>query len=381
VQIEIASRYPEKLNPMTELVLNKLREDGDFIDIEDSRPLPGIDWEMKVDRVQAAKFGLDISLIGQYIRLVTNGLEIAEYRPNDSDDEIDIVIRHETDERSLDQLERVRIETGNGSVPISSFVTREPIPATGTINRTDQRRVVIVKADLPPGVNINEKVEGLKQWMSENRNLLDPAVQFNFKGEDEDQRESQEFLMVAFGVALFMMAVILVTQFNSFYSAALILSAVIMSTIGVLLGLLITGQPFGIVMGGVGVIALAGIIVNNNIILIDTHDHLKLKFSGAEAIIRTGAQRLRPVLLTTGTTVLGLLPMVFQLNIDFIGREVSIGAPSTQWWVQLSTAIAFGLTFSTILTLIVTPCALMVRENFMAWRARPKGFSRKSEEF
>ena len=165
------------------------------------------------------------------------------------------------------------------------------------------------------------------------------------------------------------MAIILVTQFNSFYSAFLILTAVIMSTIGVFIGLLITGQPFGIVMNGIGVIALAGIVVNNNIVLIDTYDRLKLQISDPlEAILRTGAQRMRPVLLTSATTILGLLPMVLSTNIDFLTRQVSVGAPSTQWWTQLATSIAFGLGFSTVLTLVVTPAALMVRVNFRRWR-------------
>jgi multidrug efflux pump len=139
-----------------------------------------------------------------------------------------------------------------------------------------------------------------------------------------------------------------------------------MSTIGVMIGLMVTGQPFGIVMTGVGVIALAGIIVNNNIVLIDTFDHLRHQYGDTmdirEIILRTGAQRLRPVLLTTITTVIGLMPMVLQLNIDFISRKTSFGAPSMQWWVQLSTAIVFGLSFSTVLTLVVTPSALMWRE-------------------
>jgi len=173
------------------------------------------------------------------------------------------------------------------------------------------------------------------------------------------------------------MAIILVTQFNSFYSGFLILSAVIMSTVGVLLGLLVTGQPFGIVMSGVGVIALAGIVVNNNIVLIDTYDRLRLIEPDAKlAVLRTGAQRLRPVLLTTVTTILGLLPMVLKVNIDFFSRQITIGAPSTQWWTQLSSAIAFGLAFATILTLVVTPSALMVRANmrdrldrWAKWRA------------
>ena len=257
----------------------------------------------------------------------------------------------------------MRIETNQGSVPISNFVTRVPQSAIGTINRVDQNRVFTIKANVKNGININEKVVGLKEQLLENREKFDPRVQINFTGEDEDQMEAQQFLMKAFVIALFAMAVILVTQFNSFYSAALILFAVVMSTIGVMIGLLITGQPFGIVMSGIGIIALAGIVVNNNIVLIDTFDnHMKRGLQTRDAIMITGAQRLRPVLLTTVTTILGLMPMVLQLNIDFINRVVSQGAPSTQWWVQLSTAIVFGLTFSTILTLIVTPSALMFRE-------------------
>ncbi len=368
VQIQIASRFPEKLEPTTELVLRALDEIGDFRDIEDSRPLPGIDWNLKVDRSQAAKFGLDITTIGYYVRMVTNGLIVAEYRPDDADDEIDIVIRHEKDRRTLDQLDQVRIFTADGkSVPISSFVTRSPKPAIGTISRADQRRIITVKADLPPGMNTTAKVEDIRSWLKNNQDKLDPAVEIEFKGDDEEQRKSQEFLMNAFGVALFMMAVILVTQFNSFYSALLILSAVIMSTIGVMIGLMVTGQSFGIIMTGTGVIALAGIIVNNNIVLIDTFDHLKKTYGDRmdtrELILRTGAQRLRPVLLTTVTTVVGLMPMVLQMNIDFFSRELSVGAPSTQWWVQLATAVVFGLSFSTVLTLVVTPSALMLRDS------------------
>jgi multidrug efflux pump len=159
------------------------------------------------------------------------------------------------------------------------------------------------------------------------------------------------------------MAIILVTQFNSFYQALLILSAVFFSTIGVLLGLLITDQPFGIVMSGVGVIALAGIVVNNNIVLIDTYNRQRQRGRDAiEAVLRTGALRLRPVMLTTATTILGLLPMVLGVNIDFIGREISVGAPSTQWWTQLATAVAGGLAFATLLTLVMTPCLLLLGE-------------------
>lgn len=193
---------------------------------------------------------------------------------------------------------------------------------------------------------------------------LDPRVKLKVRGENEEQNESEVFLKNAFLVALFVMGIILVTQFNSFYQAFLILSAVVFSTVGVFLGLLILQQTFGIVMSGIGVIALAGIVVNNNIVLIDTYNVLcQQGIAPREAILRTGAQRLRPVLLTTVTTILGLMPMVLQINIDLFNRQVDIGAPSTQWWVQLSTAVAGGLAFATVLTLILTPCLLALRVN------------------
>ena len=382
IQIQVGSRFPELLPSAVDFIRKEMEARGHFLDIEDSRPLPGIQWQLQVDRAQASKFNMDISVIGQYVRMVTNGLQVAEYRPDDSDEEIDILVRHPTEERTLDQLDRVRIDSNGQSIPVQNFIRREAKPAIGTINRSEQKRIMTIKADVPPGDNINAHVEEMKAWIEENRDRFDSNIEITFRGEDEDQREAQAFLMKAFIVALFIMAIILVTQFNSFYSALLILSAVIMSTIGVFIGLMIIQQPFGIVMSGIGVIALAGIIVNNNIVLIDTFDYMRKEFGNRmdtrELILRTGAQRLRPVLLTTVTTVLGLMPMVLQMNVDFVGREVSIGAPSTQWWVQLATAVACGLTFSTILTLVVTPAALMEREKMGQRWAACKSFVGKT---
>ncbi|MBT6139515.1 MAG: efflux RND transporter permease subunit [Rhodospirillaceae bacterium] len=337
--------------------------------IEDDRDIPGIEWRLTVDRAQAAKFGADIALIGKYVQLLTKGLKITEFRPNDSDEEVDAVVRYPTAYRKLDQMLRLQVQTSVGLVPISSFVSWEPAAKVGTIKRVDAHQAMTVKADVLPGVLADAKARELRAWLE--TNPLPASVSYVFKGEDEEQRKAQAFLGKAFGVALFIMALILVTQFNSFYSAFLILSAVIMSTIGVLIGLILTGSPFGIVMSGIGVIALAGIVVNNNIVLIDTFDRLKARSNNvADAILRTGAQRLRPVMLTTVTTILGLTPMAMQANIDFFSRQVTIGAPSTQIWVQLSTAIVFGLGFATVLTLIVTPSALMFRENLAAAAAR-----------
>jgi multidrug efflux pump len=177
--------------------------------------------------------------------------------------------------------------------------------------------------------------------------------------------------MKAFGIALFIIGMILLTQFNSIYQTALILTAVIFSTVGVLLGLLIVDQPFSIIMSGIGVIALAGIVVSNNIVLIDTYNEFRGRGMPAqEAVLRTGATRLRPVLLTTFNGVLGLLPMVFKVNIDFFTRDITAGGPSADWWQQLSLAIAWGLTFATLITLLLTPCLLMLGARFEAWRER-----------
>ncbi|WP_020594185.1 efflux RND transporter permease subunit [Kiloniella laminariae] len=362
IQIEVSSDDPSGVYPTARLIANHLQESEDFIDIEDGLPIPGIEWRIDVDRAQAAKFGADISLIGSYIRMVTNGMKLGSYRPDESDEEIDLVVRLPRDYRSIEHLDQIKIQTNVGLIPISNFITRTAFPKVGLINRVDSKRVATVKSDIRPGLLADDMVRQMESWLATQN--IDPSVRVEFKGENQDQQESQDFLVKAFGVALFMIAIILVTQFNSFYSAFLILSAVIMSTIGVLIGLLITGQPFGIVMSGIGVIALAGIVVNNNIVLIDTYDYVATKFEDQkEAIIRTGAQRLRPVLLTTVTTILGLMPMVLSTNIDLINRTVQIGGPSTQWWTQLATAIAFGLFFATILTLVITPCSLMIRSN------------------
>ncbi len=369
VQIEIGSEYPDLIEPTAKRVAAALEEIGGFVDVEDGRPAPGIEWEIQVDRAQAAKFGADVTLIGSYVRMITNGMKLGDYRPDGSNKEVDIVARLPAADRNITQLDQIRVQTAMGMVPISNFVTRTAKPKVGLLRRVDGRRTMTVKADVAPGVLVDNKVGEVRAWLSAAD--IDPRITVSFKGEDKEQQEAQQFLVKAFGIAIFLMAIILVTQFNSFYSAFLILSAVVMSTIGVMIGLLVIDQPFGIVMSGIGVIALAGIVVNNNIVLIDTFDRLKHTApTPTEAILRTGAQRLRPVLLTTITTILGLTPMVLGMNVDFISREVLLGAPSTQWWRQLSTAIAFGLTFATVLTLIVTPCALMLRANVAAWRDR-----------
>ena len=366
VQIELSSRFPELLTPAAFAIEQKLLSMDGLVDVEDSLPLPGIDWVFEVDRAQAAKYGASISSVGSTIRLATSGIKLSTFRPTDTDDEIDIRARFPERYRTLDQVRHIRIKTDAGLVPLSNFVTMSPKAKVGTVSRTDAKRIVMIKADVAEGVLADNKVKDIQAWLAAAD--LDPRINVRFKGEDEEQAKAKAFLSKAFGVALFLIAIILVTQFNSFYSGFLILSAVVMSTIGVFIGLLVTGRPFGIIMGGIGVIALAGIVVNNNIVLIDTFDRLKKTTATVrEAILLTGAQRLRPVLLTTVTTMLGLLPMTFNVGLDFINRGVVIDAPANQLWVPLSISIVWGLGFSTVLTLIITPSALMVRANVAAW--------------
>ncbi|MGM0560666.1 MAG: efflux RND transporter permease subunit [Pseudomonadota bacterium] len=366
IQIRVSSTDPGRIEPVVDRILTAMEDIGGFVDLEDGKPLPGIEWEMTVDRAQAAKFGADVTLIGSYVQMATKGLEIGTYRTDESDEEIDIVVRYPRERRNVSQLNNIRVETDAGLIPVSNFVELQPSQKVSQLRRVEGNRTMTIRSDVEPGILPDDKVQEIREWLETAD--IDPAVSISFTGEDEEQREAQNFLVKAFMIALFLMAIILVTQFNSFYSAFLILSAVVLSTIGVMLGLLVTGQPFGVVMSGIGVIALAGIVVNNNIILIDTFDRIKLEAATPlDAILRTCAQRFRPVMLTTITTILGLLPMVFAANIDLLEGTASLGAPSSQWWTQLATAIVFGLTFSTLLTLLVTPSALLFRENLAQW--------------
>ncbi len=363
IRLEFSSRFPEILDRSVADVHALMETHAGIINIEDSRPLPGIEWQIKVDRAEAARFGADVSLVGAMVQLVTNGIKIGEYRPDDSDHEIDIRVRYPESSRSLAQIDELRIPSQQGLVPISTFVERVPAQKVSNIRRTDMRRTMSIDADVAPGYLVNDLVAELREELPDLG--IDPRVSMTFGGSTQDQEEDQAFLARAMLMALAIMAIILVTQFNSIYQAGLILTAVLFSTGGVLLGHLIMGKPFGVIMSSVGVITLAGIVVNNNIVFIDTYNVLRSRGEKAfDAVLRTCAIRLRPVMLTTVTTIVGLMPMVLGININLIDREVSIGAPSSQWWTQLASSVAGGLAFATMLTLLLTPSLLMIQANF-----------------
>ncbi len=358
VQVEISGRELATLSATVATVREHMQSLGGFVDIEDDRSLPGIEVRAEVNHREAARYGADIGLIGNAVQMLTQGIRLGGYRPDDADEEVDIRVRFPFDERNLAQLGTLRVPTAFGLVPINNFVDFQPAPRTGIIRRVDGRRTLTVDADVAPGLLVDDQVRRLRAALAEES--LPEGVILRFRGQAEDQAEAVSFLQVAFLLSVFLMFMILVTQFNSLYQAMLVLSAIVFSTAGVLLGLLLRNEPFGIVMSGIGVIALAGIVVNNNIVFIDTYNVLRRSgLEPMEAALRTGAQRLRPVLLTTITTILGLLPMVIMLTVDFFGRDVSLGAPSTQYWVQLATAISGGLLVATPLTLLFTPAMLV----------------------
>ena len=370
IQVQLGGLDPEALPAAARKVATILARRAEIQDLDDGQPLPGIDWKVNVNQAEAAKFGASPATVGTALQLVTNGVKATEYRPSNSDKSVDILVRFPEDRRSLDQIDELRVQTPAGSVPIGNFVERLPAPRVGYINRVAGNRVMTVSANVAQGVQTAKVQEEIAQELA--KTDLGSGVTWRLKGEDEERAKASAFLLKAFGTAMFLIFAILLAQFNRLTSVGLVLSAVILSTIGVLLGLMVMGQPFGVVMTGIGVIANAGVIVNNNIVLIDTYDRLRREGVEAyDAIIETCRERARPVVLTAVTAILGVLPIAFGVNIEFLSREISVGAPATQWWISLSTAIVFGLGFATILTLIVTPAALMaieiMRQKREAW--------------
>lgn len=378
VRLEITSNNYDEVAAATNRV-RRYFEDGiaDLIDIEDNLPLPGIEWEITVDRAEAGRFGTNVAQVGSMIQLVTNGLLIGNYRPDDSDDEVDIRLRLPEGQRSIDRIDQLRIQTAKGLVPLSNFVERTAQPKVSTITRANGRFSMGVKAnvDESKGILPDDKVKEVGEWLD--AQTWPAGIQYRFRGADQEQKEAGAFLGKAAIAALFLMFIILVTQFNSFYQTALTLSTVLMSAIGVLLGMMVTGQTFSIIMTGTGIVALAGIVVNNAIVLMDTYNRLRENgLHAVDAVLRTSAQRIRPILLTTVTTIMGLVPMAMMINIDFFNRTISQGGITAIWWVQLSTAVIFGLAFSTLLTLVLIPTLLAMptvyADSFNGWRERRK---------
>ena len=364
LQVEISGTDSKNLLSTAGKIRTFLESRQDiFRSIEDTMPLPGIEWDVSVDREAAARFGADIASVGSVIQMVTDGVLIGHYRPDDSDEEIEIRARLPAADRSLAQLDQLRVRTNSGNIPFTNFMTRDANSEIGSISRIDGFRTFLVSADttidpntgLPYLAQIGEEAFGL--WMK--TQTMPSGVKVRLRGANEETQEATAFLGVAMIASLLLMFIILLLQFNSIYFTIITLSTVVLSTIGVLLGMVLTGQTFSVIMSGTGVVALAGIVVNNSIVLIYTYQRLhETGLNKVTAILKTSGQRLRPILLTTITTMIGLFPMAIQASVDVVNRTIQVGEPTSAWWVQMATAIIFGLGFSTLLTLILVPVML-----------------------
>ena len=369
IQLELRAVNWADLLEATAMARARIDSTPGIANVDDTRPLPGIDWQITVDRAAAGRFGADVATVGPMVQLVTRGAILGTYRPDDSDEELEIRMRFPEGDRQLSTLDQLKVPTANGPVPLSNFITRKPVPRLEQVQRREGVRFFLIRADVaadaPAGVSDITIINELERWIEQDRPF--PAgVTARFTGDREEQQDSMAFLATAFAGALGLMFLILLAQFNSLYNSVLVLSAVVMSVAGVLVGMLVMGQKFSIIMTGTGIVALAGIVVNNNIVLIDTYQELRRRLSPLEAIIRTAEARIRPVLLTTITTMAGLTPMMMATSLDFATGTMQVGAPTALWWVQLATAVVFGLGIATILTLVVTPAALAAR----VWVAR-----------
>jgi multidrug efflux pump len=358
IQVQLAATDPTGLNDYAKEVAAAVAKVPGVIDLSDGLPPPGIDWALQVDRSKAAQYGISPTSVGTVVQLVTTGLKLTDYRPAGADDAVDIRLRLPEDRRTLSTLDELRVQTAQGSVPISNFVTRKPEPTVGILNRIDGKRTITIQANVASGLQVAAVQADVAKVVGA---MAKPGVDWKLAGSNEDSAEAGAFLMNAFGAAIFMIFIVLLAQFNKFTSVLMVLSCVVMAMIGALLGMLATGQAFVIVMSGIGMIALAGVVVNNNIVLIDTYDRLREEgWDKLEAVLQTCRERARPVVLTALSAILGVLPIAFGLGLEIFHRETTINAPSTQWWIALSSAIVFGLAFATALTLIVTPSMLMI---------------------
>ena len=368
VHLRLKGHDLEILGEAIETVRERFEATEGIIDIDDTRPLPGIDWQIDIDTARAGRFGADVNTVGGMVQLVTRGLLLDTMRVDSSDEEIEIRVRLPEGERLLATLDTLRVQTEAGLVPLSNFVTRTPVPRLGQIERVDGQRYLDIRADVRGGltneagqpINANERIAHLTDWLEAEAPLPD-GVSWEWTGDQEDQEESSQFLMQAFGAALALMFIILLAQFNSLYNAVLVLVAVVLSTAGVLIGILVMNQTFSIIMTGTGIVSLAGIVVNNNIVLIDTYQQYARYMPRIEAIIRTAEARIRPVLLTSITTMSALTPMMLGVSVDFVGGGYTVDSPTALWWKQLATAVVFGLGIATLLTLVFTPSLLALR--------------------
>ena len=366
VSVELVGEDPEELKRLSDEILDILANSPVYpklvaleSDMDAARP----ELSVRVDREKAALYDLNTSKVGGAVRGAINGVEAAKYRTGN--DEYDIIVRLAPEYR--DELEGLRELTvmgeGGVQVPLVAVATWTVEEGAGSIRRKDQTRMATITSDVAAGFSNNEVLGEVQVTLAGFSEALPPGYTMRYAGQSEDQDEATAFLGGAFLTALLLIGFILITQFNSVIKPVIILTSVIMSIMGVLIGLMLFRMPFGIINTGVGIISLAGIVVNNAIILIDYIDILRERdgMDRREALVQGGKTRLRPVVLTAMTTALGMVPLAVGLNFDFFGLYSSLnpelywGGQQAAWWGPMALAIIAGILFATFLTLILVP--------------------------
>ena len=369
---EVLGKIAEKLGKIVENIPHVKDVRNDY-----QGGLPSV--QIKIDRQKTALFGLTTSAIGNALKTAYNGLDVSTYY--EGDDDYDIVVKlAESDRQVADVLHKLLIPTPTGEmVPLTTLASIEYAGTIGNIVRKNHERVVTVKANVDESKTTGPIARMHAQELLKEMKL--PAgYKYKFTGEDETQKESEEFLSRAFLIAVFLIFLILVTLFNSIVQPVIILTSVVLSLGGAFLGLAVINSPFGVIMTGVGIISLAGVVVNNAIVLIDYTNKLRDNGMGIrEAVVAAGATRLRPVILTAVTTILGLLPMVTGISYDFHVMALSLSSESSQYWRTMAIVVIFGLMIATILTLVVVPTLYALIENSKFKLAN--GYSKTREFF
>ena len=360
IELSIYGNTEKDVNKAVDIVEKYMRKDmKGLINIFSSKSYPSVEWSVEVDKQKAAQLGVNVGDVGALVQMLTNGFKVGEYRPDDAKDEVEIRARFPQSDRTITGIRNLNVTTTNGLVPVSSFIKVVPKENRQTVNRKNGKFFQEVGAGTLDESEVSNKVAELDNWLK-NANL-GQGVTYEFSGMAEETEDVNKFMISAGITAVFIMLLMLLTQFNSFYQSFIILSSVTISFVGVLLGLLITGMPFSTTMTGLSIVTLAGIVVNNNIVLIDTFNKLKEEAPHLEKsihIINACKQRLRPILLTSLTTIFGLMPLAMGISLDIISRDILFGSRIVDWWSNLAVSIVFGLGFSTFITLILTPAVL-----------------------
>ncbi|HEX2254406.1 MAG TPA: efflux RND transporter permease subunit, partial [Thermoanaerobaculia bacterium] len=357
VEVEISGDDFATLGAIAERVTAAIADIPGLVSLDSDFDVARPELMVDVDRTEAARLGLTTADIARTVRTAVNGTEASVYRY--ADKEADIVVRlAEAARTSIEDLAQLTIVTEEGAqVPLAQVATLSRETALTSINHKAQKRVVTITGDVtspelaqPVRAEAQRRIEAIPD-------LLPSGYRLGFAGQSEDEAEATAFLSKAFLYAVLVVLALMVAKFDSIAIPMIIISGVVMSMIGVLLGLLVTGLPFGIIMTGLGVISLAGIVVNNAIVLLDYGEQLRVtgSLSRRELVVETGLRRMRPVLLTAVTTILGLIPLSTGVDFNFRALAFSTGGESSQWWRGMGVAVIFGLGFATFLTLVLVP--------------------------